>query len=334
MPLPAFVYVETRRFVSIEVAATEKWMTTRLLRAVGAAAEVIDWKENGSARAAIEEDIAKARKLRSRVCAQDLHRGYHSAEQYRVALGSLASEQFLKFDTKVHDLRGAFLRCLSLDERQSLEYLHVLQTTDAGKRREREGKLGMLCGLLDPVKRREFHEAFDSFVRVCVLPIVARLYDSGPIKMTSVYYQSFPCVRLVRPGEFSIGCHSDITYGFSQATINVWVPLTICGGTNSLMVESSPGLEDWHDLRGGYGDLWMFWGAMCNHFTPANTTATTRVSLDCRVVPGPLWEAQHDRFSSEPGYFSESVMTRDGVWQRVDEGDLPEPDYRVGFPFT
>ena len=46
-----------------------------------------------------------------------------------------------------------------------------------------------------------------------------------------------------------------------------------------------------------------FHGAVCAHFTPENTTACTRVSLDFRVVPEAVWAAGHDRFSGEEGYY-------------------------------
>ena len=35
-------------------------------------------------------------------------------------------------------------------------------------------------------------------------------------------------------------------------SINFYVPLTPIGGTSALYLESAPGKEDWHDIKGGY----------------------------------------------------------------------------------
>lgn len=330
---PRFTLVQTKRFYSIEVTSTERWLTTRLQRAVGSSAD-IDFA-CVAARCAIEEDVSKARQSRARFCELDEQRGFRSTADYCAVLGPLLTrESQFSFDPAAHPLRASLVECLGLEGPQelSLEYLHLNQRgADVGKRHEREGKLSLLSGLLDVRRRRNFHLVYDAFVRSQVLPLVTRRY-SGPAPVTRIFYQSFPCLRTVRPGEFSIGCHCDITYGFSQGTLNVWLPLTTVSGTNSLVVESASGLEDWHALSGRYGTAWLFHGALSSHFTPANTTASTRFSLDFRVILGPLWEQGHDRFSSEPGYFLEAELL-DGLWERVDKGPLPQPDGRMGFPF-
>ena len=41
-----------------------------------------------------------------------------------------------------------------------------------------------------------------------------------------VYYQAFPCVRVVTPGAFSIGPHCDASYGHHPCSVNFYVPLT------------------------------------------------------------------------------------------------------------
>lgn len=147
-----------------------------------------------------------------------------------------------------------------------------------------------------------------------------------------VRFQSFPCVRIIRPGEFSIGPHSDTSYGFGAAQINFVVPLTASSDTASaLFVESWPGAEDWHAVMGGYGTLKRFFGMLCLHFTSENTTAETRASLDFRVVPEPLWEAEHDQYTRRDGYYVRATRSPEGAWTRDDP--LPAPDKRHGCPF-
>eukprot|EP00607_Mallomonas_marina_P003945 CAMPEP_0182436794 /NCGR_PEP_ID=MMETSP1167-20130531/83638_1 /TAXON_ID=2988 /ORGANISM="Mallomonas Sp, Strain CCMP3275" /LENGTH=108 /DNA_ID=CAMNT_0024629341 /DNA_START=726 /DNA_END=1049 /DNA_ORIENTATION=- len=93
-------------------------------------------------------------------------------------------------------------------------------------------------------------------------------------------------------------------YGFHPANINFYVPLTSIYGTNSLVVESSPGGEDWHAMESHYGQVIRFWGAQCAHFTTENCTATTRVSLDFRVIEDNYWDEMHDQYTSKPGYYT------------------------------
>ncbi|EED91199.1 predicted protein, partial [Thalassiosira pseudonana CCMP1335] len=99
-------------------------------------------------------------------------------------------------------------------------------------------------------------------------------------------YQAFPCVRVVRPGEFSIGPHADSAYGHHPCSINFYLPLTQIGGSASLFLESHPGSEDWHPIEGSYGIVKHFAGAICAHWTPENHGDFTRVSLDFRIIPG------------------------------------------------
>ena len=99
-------------------------------------------------------------------------------------------------------------------------------------------------------------------------------------------FQSFPCLRVLRPGEFSIGPHCDAQYNLPDGNLNVWLPLTDASDTNSLYLESKPGKEDFHPLNLSYGEYATFYGQQCVHFAVENLTEDTRVSLDFRLVPG------------------------------------------------
>ena len=218
-----------------------------------------------------------------------------------------------------------FLSCL---------YFHL---GDKGRKGDRNEKLLLLRNLLDPTKSLSFRTIFDSFVRNVIAPHVGNIMKEE----VSIYYQGFPCLRIVRPGEFSIGCHADISYGFSQGNVNFYVPLTRIFGTNSLVLESVPELEDWHVIDAQFGYIKRFYGVLCSHFTTSNNTDQTRVSLDFRVIPGSCWQAEHDHFTSVTGYYSQCIKPTSCInmfshstteWIRV--GELLQPDYRVGFPFT
>ena len=148
-------------------------------------------------------------------------------------------------------------------------------------------------------------------------------------------------MRIVRPGEFSIGVHADCNYGFSPAAITFYVALTDVFGTNSIAVESAPGKGDFRvaDLKWRNGDVYRFNGSACAHLTMENTTATTRVSLDFRVIAGSLWEEHADHYTQTQGYFvcakktnTNCMLDKRSKWIRSEP--LPETDARNGFPFT
>jgi hypothetical protein len=89
-----------------------------------------------------------------------------------------------------------------------------------------------------------------------------------------------------------------------------------------------------------------FAGAICAHWTTENKTDLTRVSMDFRLIAGPLFDAlacggseqggQLDVYRNKPGYYSccRKVEEADGSvsWKR--EGPLLPPDARIGFPWT
>ena len=77
-------------------------------------------------------------------------------------------------------------------------------------------KSSVLSGLLSPSLRSPFHESYESFVLSCLCPIVMSRTGAKTVR-----YQSFPVVRVVRPGDFSIGVHCDAAYGFHPNNVNV-----------------------------------------------------------------------------------------------------------------
>jgi hypothetical protein len=86
-----------------------------------------------------------------------------------------------------------------------------------------------------------------------------------------------------------------------------------------------------------------FAGATCAHWTTENKTAKTRVSLDFRLIAGPMYHAlccggsapggQLDVYRQREGYYSKCTRAEaGGAWAR--EGGLLTPDPRIGFPWT
>ena len=308
-----FVISKTRRFSTIDYqtlnsvntiaentlssAAKYVWLSKRLLDVTKGSTSI---HFGPDVLLAIESDIRKCRETRQLFQNLDF-------QKYGVRILTeccddsfklLVREMNIKYDTDLYPIGEAFACMLGL-QFADLESLHKLYSKDLGRLKDRHEKRRLLQSILDPIKRKPFQAVFIDFVLSFIAPHVRSITQSSRL-----YFQCFPCIRVVRPGEFSIGPHCDASYGFSQGNINFYVPLTRIFGTNSLILESSPGLEDWHTIELDYGGIKRFYGSQCSHFTAENTTPQTRISLDFRVILEEHWQEDHDHFTSVPGYYS------------------------------
>ena len=119
----------------------------------------------------------------------------------------------------------------------------------------------------------------------------------------SVAYQKDPTFRVVLPSGEQVGYrHCDADYHHPPAEVNWWIPLTSVHTSNSLFTESTPGKGDFRSVEMEYGQalrqilifiinldllyclLFRFYGNLCCHYTVPNTTDSTRVSFDLRVL--------------------------------------------------
>jgi len=204
----------------------------------------------------------------------------------------------------------------------------TLQVSDLTKLHE-TGSADVLEPLRDPEKRNAFHAAYDNFVTTFCIPLLHSLAIANNILHTSssdqitYRYQAFPTIRVLQPGECGIGPRCDSSYGHSIGCLNFHIPLTPSVGSNALYAESHPGREDWHPLAAkSVGLGYLFDGARCLHFDILNSTDSTRVSLNFRVLlyrdfygrmqhDGGLCpeELIEDRFSqSDPNYYDEALI--------------------------
>lgn len=327
---------------------SSKWLSDRLY-AASRGGHSIDFSSY-AVKQVLEPHLVVCREQREKALAA--RTSSITAEWIQAVLGTAAEEAIGKFDTSVYPLRELFAAALFRDSRDNdndnddatadtgttLEQLHRINGghQGRGKRNDREEKRRLLQPMTDAGRRAIFQGGFDAFVLGHILPDMAS-HLPNECEEDVLYYQAFPCIRVVRPGEFSIGVHADVNYGFSPANVNYYVGLTGVYGTNSIAVESRPGREDFKVASLEYGDIYRFHGAMCAHLTMENTTATTRVSLDFRVIAGSLWDGgdmEHsDHYSKTKGYYVRAERReKGGGWTRVEP--LPVPDARNGFPFT
>ncbi|HWT13200.1 MAG TPA: StrG-like protein [Allosphingosinicella sp.] len=76
--------------------------------------------------------------------------------------------------------------------------------------------------------------------------------------------------------------HKDQEYGQRPNTINVWLPVTKVYGSNSMYVESYPGLSDFTPVELEYGQALIFYGTDLLHGTLDNVSGGTRITYDFR----------------------------------------------------
>ena len=282
---------------------------------------------------AIEPELEKVRVGRRQAMQRPLPEAVRSILDGE-AYASLRKETILTFDTSVYPLASSFSALLGLPDGLPLHRLHEAYHADRGRKGARSEKATLLAPLTDADKRAEFTALYE---RLIVEVLAPRLHAA--IGCERVVFQSFPCVRVHRPGEFSIGPHCDAQYQAPEVNLNFYVPLTKeIWGTNSLYLESEPGKEDWHPLELKYGELTTFCGVHCSHFTAENTTDISRVSLDFRLIPGCCYEVEPEQQPKDfrvGEYYSECALVVDGeAPPRFEVGRRGAPYWRHGFPFV
>lgn len=76
--------------------------------------------------------------------------------------------------------------------------------------------------------------------------------------------------------------HRDSEYGQTEGHVNLWLPVTKVGGTNSMYLETNVGAEDFAPLELAYGEACIFRGTDLTHGTVDNLSGSTRISYDIR----------------------------------------------------
>lgn len=129
---------------------------------------------------------------------------------------------------------------------------------------------------------QRYYRAFDDWRALYVAFIreqVARRF-SQPF-----YYQAVPTLRVHLPGNVAVGAfHTDSDYGHPPHELSFWLPLTAAWDSNSIWIESQPGLGDFQPVRAVPGDMVVFEATRLRHGNRINKTGATRISIDFRCL--------------------------------------------------
>jgi hypothetical protein len=136
-------------------------------------------------------------------------------------------------------------------------------------------------------QRTAFHERFyaslDSFLALYRRFVAERV---RPLFAEDIVFQRVPTFRVHLPANVAVGTfHVDSDFGHGREEINFWLPFTDAWDTNSIWVESEPGLGDYRPAAVRYGQVLLFSGVHLRHGNQPNSTGRTRVSVDFRVIP-------------------------------------------------
>lgn len=138
---------------------------------------------------------------------------------------------------------------------------------------------------------------------------------------TSVYFQINPSVRIHMPETGAMGVpHCDADYYHQRGEVNFWWPVVHeTFNSNSLYCESVRNRNDFTPFNLKYGEYMKFYGNQTRHFTVPNVTDITRVSLDIRVIPGPLFIEKWSSTASSTYSASRAIpFTAGGYYQKLD----------------
>jgi hypothetical protein len=130
---------------------------------------------------------------------------------------------------------------------------------------------------------QELEESFKQFIK----------NEVAPLFQEDILHQYMPSFRVHLPGDKAIHkwhYDSDEDHKHPSWEINFQIPLTDTYETQSIWIESVPGLRDFNPMNMKVGQYAIFDGNRCMHGNKENETNLTRVSFDFRVIPSSRYE--------------------------------------------
>lgn len=203
----------------------------------------------------------------------------------------LREHRVVHFDTHdwstLRDAVAAQLRCAPSE----LSRLHEIDAERDGPAARRKNRRRTTGANANVAALETLALKYRDFVCAVVCDGVAAECE-GPCD--EVVFQAVPALRVTPPSANAAGQrHRDAGYGHQASQVNFWMPLSAASGANTLWVEGLEPSAAATPLEGDFGVLHRFHGNSLFHFTRPNDTGATRVSLDFRVVPGPLYDNDH-----------------------------------------
>jgi hypothetical protein len=194
---------------------------------------------------------------------------YVSAETFEIAGRQFPNHLIFRYDATRWDFRKIIADYFGVSD---LEKLHLSSVYD----RSVSGKKNSLA--VSKALKAAVAEKSNVLLTDMIYNYIAKFL--GPIK----HHQTVPMLRVNFHGAQSIlRFHRDREYGQTPNLINLWLPVTAVWGSNSMYIESQPGLSDFKPVELEYGQAFMFYGTELLHGTMDNDTGSTRITYDLRL---------------------------------------------------
>jgi ectoine hydroxylase-related dioxygenase (phytanoyl-CoA dioxygenase family) len=133
----------------------------------------------------------------------------------------------------------------------------------------------------------DWHKTYYSKFSELFYPTYVKLIKelANSFEYESIIYQKIPTFRTQLVNNLAVGeWHRDRAYNHGTSEVNFWMPFTDTNETNTIWMESSEGKEDFMPYTVKYGEILVFNGANLLHGNKTNTSDSTRVSVDFRLV--------------------------------------------------
>ncbi len=142
--------------------------------------------------------------------------------------------------------------------------------------------------------KTSFHEKFYGALHEGKLEVLKEKYQKfieaevRPKFSDSIAVQAFPSFRVHLPNDQAIHkwhYDSDHDHRHPEWEINYFLPLTDAVDTQTIWLESVPGLRDYSPINLKYGEYVIFDGNRSMHGNKQNLSGKCRVSFDFRILP-------------------------------------------------
>lgn len=257
------------------------------------------------------------------------------------AWARLSAGEYLAWCPPAHadELSAAMRHCL--DSTAPLAKVHLLRLRDAKEAGDatRSKLILMTPNYKDQLRSRvlasgsRYDALVASYRRLVHGEVLPRLAAALGERCFAV--QKLPSLRFNLPGSSAlgargedgdtpgdtdacIGLHRDMEYGHQPGEMNFMLALTPVSGSNGLYVESAPGAADYRAVEMAAGGIFSFHGAGNRHHNQRNTTGTSRVSMDFRIVPLSRYDHARDDPAHEPADKRELRFTIGQYFERVE----------------
>ena len=139
----------------------------------------------------------------------------------------------------------------------------------------------------------KYHKLYYDNFKEQLQPIYEKFIKNiiRPLYKEPIAYQKIPTFRLHFPGNIAVGeWHKDKWYRDKKwheevCELNFYLPFTKTYQTNTLWVESEEDKGDFKAINAEYGEVIQWDGSNLTHGNKKNTTNTTRISVDFRIIP-------------------------------------------------